>query len=208
MVINGQTYSTQAGLGDTLATSSVITLVNQSNPSQTVELTTGSTTDGTSGQAATLATTSDAAAFQTALESALGISSTNAALTFQVGSTSSDTIGVSLQSVSSNTLFDGVAQNVSTASAAATAYTAVTDALNTIGSARASVGALELEFQYASAAAQSGSQNEAAAASDLLNTNVASTSTQFSTDQVVEQAGISVLAQANQLPQDALKLLQ
>jgi flagellin len=41
----------------------------------------------------------------------------------------------------------------------------------------------------------------------LLDTDVASESTRFSTAQVQLQAGIAVLAQANQLPQNLLKLI-
>lgn len=207
MVVGGQTYSTQSGLGNKLATNTVITLVNQSNPSQTIELTTGSTNNGTAGVAIDLSSSSNATAFQTALSSALGVSSSNAPLTFQVGSTSTASISVALQGSTSSALFGGIAQNVQTASAAATAYSAVTNALNTIGSARAAVGALEEEFNYASASSQAAQQNVNAASSALLSTDVAATSTTFATDQVRLQGGIAVLAQAQQLQQAIVKLL-
>ena len=209
MVVNGETYSTQAGIGSLLTTDKVYTLVNQSNPKQMITFTTGnvstSNTLGSGNTAVDLTSSSNAAAFETALSNALGISSANSSMVFQVGSTTSATIGVSLQSASTNTLFGGQSLDVSSASDASNAYNVVTTALDTVGSYRAGVGALELAFQYASAAAQSGQQNESAAASDLLDTDVASASTSFATAQVQLQAGIAVLAQANQLQQAVLK---
>jgi len=50
-------------------------------------------------------------------------------------------------------------------------------------------------------------QNQGAARSNLLDTDVAATSTAFATAQVQLQAGIAVLAQANQLQQNLLKLI-
>jgi len=207
LVVGGQTYSTVAGIGDTLATSSTFSLENLSNPSQTITLTTGATTDGTAGQAANLSTASDAAAFQTALENALGLTSANAALSFQVGTTSADSIGVSIGSATSNALFGGQSLDVNSIKDASTASSALTTALNTVISIRSTVGALEERFNYATSAATSAQQNEGAAVSNLLDTDVASESTQFATSQVQLQAGIAVLAQANQLQQNLLKLL-
>jgi flagellin len=83
----------------------------------------------------------------------------------------------------------------------------VQTALNTVTSLRANVGALEQRFTYASNALSSAAQNEGAAQSALLDTDVAATSTQFATSQVQLQAGIAVLAQANQLQQNLLKLI-
>jgi len=207
ITLGGQTFSTNAGLGSTLATSKVITLTNTSNPSQTITLTTGTTTNGTTGVAADLSNSTNAAAFQTALSNALGITSANAALSFQVGSTSSASIGVSIGSATTSSLYGGQALDVKTLSDASAASNALSTALNTVTSLRATVGALEEGFNYATAAATSAAQNEGAAKSNLLDTDVAATSTQFATAQVQLQAGIAVLAQANQLQQALLKLV-
>lgn len=207
-VINGDTYVSVGGIGSSIGLNTVIALQDTSNPANIFSITTGNTAIANSSTTALdLSTAAGAAAVQTALQTAFGLNNAGASLSFQVGTTASDSIGVSLGNASTNTLFNGQSIDVSTASDAATAYNVVSNALNTIGSYRASVGALELEFQYASAAAQSGQQNESAAASSLLSTDVAATSTQFATDQVSLQAGIAVLAQANQLDQAALKLL-
>ena len=97
--------------------------------------------------------------------------------------------------------------NVSTAGGAAPASTAVGTALNSVTSTRANVGALEQEFGFAAANLQSSVQNSTAAQSGLLDTDIAGTSTAYATDQVKLQAGIAVLAQANQQLQALLKLI-
>ena len=209
IVVNGQTYSTNAGIGNTFAVNSTITLQNTSNPSQTLTLTTGnvSVTGAASGTAVDLSSASNASAFQTALGNALGLGNANAGLTFQAGTTTSSTIGVSLASSTSSSLFSGQALDVKTQTNASNTYNQLTTALNTISSLRASVGALEERFNYATTALQNASQNEGAAKSNLLDTDVAATSTAFATSQVQLQAGIAVLAQANQLQQNLLKLI-
>jgi flagellin len=100
-------------------------------------------------------------------------------LDFQVGSTSADSLKVSLSSSSTVNLYQGQALNVATAQDAAAAVLALDTAINTITSLRGV----------------------------LLDTDVASESTAYATSQVQLQAGIAVLAQANQLPQNLLKLI-
>ncbi len=212
LTVGGQVYSTQAGVGNLLKTDTVITLVNANNPNQTITLTTGNISNagvaGTGGTAIDLSSSTNAAAFQTALSSALGVSSSNAALSFQVGSSSSDTVGVSIGSATTSALFGGQTLDVKTQADATNAGNVVQNALNIVGALRANVGALETQFNFAQAAIQSAVANEGAAKSNLLDTNVATQSTQFATDQVQLQAGIAVLAQANQLQQNLLKLIQ
>lgn len=128
-------------------------------------------------------------------------------LTFQVGTSASNTIGVTLASSTSSTLFANVTQDVLSQGDATTAGNAVQAALNTVTAYRATVGANEEQFNFATSALTSAQQNESAAKSALLDTDVAATSTTFATNQVQLQAGIAVLAQANQLQQNLLKLL-
>jgi len=128
-------------------------------------------------------------------------------LSFQAGTSSADTLGVTLNSATSSALFANASIDVLSQSDASTASTAVQTALNTVTALRAQAGAYEQQFNYATNALTSAQQNETAAESGLLDTNVAATSTQFATDQVKLQAGIAVLAQADQLPQNLLKLI-
>lgn len=208
-VINGETYTSLSGIGNKIATNTQIILQDTSNPNNTLEFVTGNTGigGGSSSTALDLSSQNNATAIASAIQSALGLNSSNASLTFQVGSASADTIGVSIGSATSSALFGGQSLDVLTQSGAVTAGNAVQTALNTVSSLRASVGALEERFNFASSAIQSAVQNEGAAKSSLLDTDVASTSTAFATAQVQDQAGIAVLAQANQLVQNLLKLI-
>ncbi|MEI6743648.1 MAG: hypothetical protein WCL35_07765, partial [bacterium] len=113
VVLNGDTYSTIAGIGNKFNTDSSITLQNTSNPTQTLTLTTGNISSaGVTGKGNTaidLSSSSNASAFQTALSNALGLNNAGAGLSFQVGATSADSVGVSIGSATSSALFGGQA---------------------------------------------------------------------------------------------------
>lgn len=132
---------------------------------------------------------------------------TGGGLTFQLGTSALDTVGVTINSASTTALFAGASLDVSTQLDAQTASAAVTTAIDTVTTLRSGVGALESQFAFASAALQSSVQNQDAARSELLETDIATESTKFATQQVKLQAGISVLAQANQQLQALLKLI-
>ncbi len=150
-------------------------------------------------------TDENVAAFLTDLNQVFG--RTGGGLTFQLGTTSQDAVGVSIASASTSAIFVGASLSVDTQNNAETASTAVTVAIATVTALRSGVGALESQFAFASAALQTSVQNQDAARSQLLETDIATESTNFATQQVKLQAGISVLAQANQQLQALLKLI-
>lgn len=206
--VGSDIYQSVAGQGSQFKTGQIITLQDQTNASNTISFVMGGTLiPGSTAYAADISTQANADAFQTAVNAALGINGSNASLTFQVGSSTTDTIGVSIGSAQTNSLFGGLKLDVSTQADAAVAANTLTTAINTVTALRANVGALEQRFTYASNAVTSAAQNEGAAKSTLLDTDVASESTKFATSQVQLQAGIAVLAQANQLQQNLLKLI-
>lgn len=126
---------------------------------------------------------------------------------FAVGIGQADKISVKITSVGTSTLFSGEALNVSTQADAARAGEVIQQAINKVTSVRADVGAQMARFDYTSANIEISLQNQDAARGSLLDTDVAAESTAYATTQVQLQAGIAVLAQANQLPQNLLKLL-
>jgi flagellin len=207
-VINGDTYVSTSGIGNQIGINTVIGLEDVTNPGNYAAIVTGNIGIASSSTTALdLSTQSNADLVATALQNGLGLGNANAALTFQVGSATSDTLGVSIGSATSSALFGGQALDVNSQQDAANAFAVVGNALNTVTALRANVGALEERFNFASTAISSAAQNEGAAQSTLLDTDVAATSTQFATSQVQLQAGIAVLAQANQLQQNLLKLI-
>jgi flagellin len=147
---------------------------------------------------------------QTQLIAALnqGFSKAGSGLSFGVGSSATDTISVTLGSVATASIYGGQSLSVGSASNATTAQPAIDKALQLLTAARASVGAFQSRFNFTSANLQTSIQNQDAARGTLLDTDVSAESTAYSTSQVQLQAGIATLAQANQLPQQLLKLLQ
>lgn len=132
---------------------------------------------------------------------------TGGGLSFQVGTVSTDTLSVSIGSATTSTIFAGASLDVLTQSTASTASTALEDALSAVTALRANVGALQSRFGYAAASIQVSIQNQDAARGEILDTDIAGESTNYATAQVKLQAGISVLAQANQQLQSLLKLI-
>jgi flagellin len=89
-----------------------------------------------------------------------------------------------------------------------------TDLINKIDAAngyistqRAQLGAAQNRLGYAAASLTTTAQNVTAANSQIRDVDVASETSNMSKDQILMQAGVSVLAQANQVQQLALKLL-
>lgn len=137
----------------------------------------------------------------------IGFAKAGTGLKFSVGSAATDKIGVSLSSANSSSLYNGATLDVTTAPNAQAASASLDIAITKVVSLRASVGALQSRFNFASNAIQSSIENQDSARSVLLDTDVSAESTAYSSAQVQLQAGISVLAQANQLTQNLLKLI-
>ena len=81
------------------------------------------------------------------------------------------------------------------------------NALSRVSKFRANVGAVEDRLNFAINNLGSESNNLSTAQSRIMDTNMASSMTQFSKEQILVNAGISMLAQANQMPGMVLKLL-
>jgi flagellin len=95
-----------------------------------------------------------------------------------------------------------------TAMGGATVTLTSSDDVSTIAASRASNGAAQSSLQFDSQANASTQTNLAAAAGQISNVDVASESTNLAKYNVMVQYGASMLAQANQTTQIALKLIQ
>jgi flagellin len=98
--------------------------------------------------------------------------------------------------------------DLTTAAGAQAAIDTVDAALATIDSARGDLGAIQNRFESTIANLQNVSENVAAARSRIMDADFASETAAMTKAQVMQQAGTAMLAQANQLPQAALSLLQ
>ncbi len=201
LTINGVEYSSASGIGSTLGAHQTYRLTSAEDPNQFVNFTTGSST-------IVIDSAEKALSVEAALKTAFGATAGSSALSFQIGASATDTLSVSIGSAKTSTLFSGKALNVLTQAAATEASDQLDTALKTVTTLRASVGALQSRFNFASANIQIAVQNQDAARGELLDTDVATESTAYATSQVKLQAGISVLAQANQQLQNLLKLIQ
>jgi flagellin len=99
-------------------------------------------------------------------------------------------------------------QNVLTVAGANATIAAVDSALSTVSGFQSQLGAIQNRFTAAVQNLQSTSQNLTQSRSTIQDANFAQETANLTQAQVLEQAGISVLAQANQEPQLILKLLQ
>ena len=130
-------------------------------------------------------------------------------LAFKVGTgnQSYDSLSFTVDNASTTAL--GLnASLISTASNAETASTAVSAAIDTLNTSRSEVGAAQNRLTFASANLASAIENAEAARSTLLDLDVAAEMTAFSSKQVLMQTGIAMLAQANQIPQNLMRLFQ
>jgi flagellin len=129
-----------------------------------------------------------------------------AGISVLVGSSSTDTINISLSNLTSATLLGG-ALDVTTPANAATALTALDTAINTVSTARAQIGAQESRFNFSADSIQTQTQNLQAANSAIRDVDVAAEQAMLSSAEVKTQAAVSAETAANQMPQYLLKLL-
>ncbi len=99
-------------------------------------------------------------------------------------------------------------QVITTTNAAATALTTVKAAINQLATDRASIGAYQSRLNYTSEQLVVTKENLTAASSRIKDVDVAEESTQYARYNVLVQSGTAMLAQANQMPQSVLRLLQ
>jgi flagellin len=102
----------------------------------------------------------------------------------------------------------GGTANVSNQASAESAVTAIANATTILGNSQSVAGIGENEFGYAANLAQSQLTNETAAESQIRDANLAQQSAVLTKAQILLQAGIAALAQANSAPQQLLTLLQ
>lgn len=134
---------------------------------------------------------------------------TTQSLDFQVGlgsTAGTDTIAVKMVDVTSSTL--GVSGlDISSKASAQAALQTIDDAIGKVSSSRADLGAAGNRFNAAIENIQTFAESLSAANSRIRDVDVAEETSNLARTQILVQAGVSVLSQANQSPQMALKLL-
>lgn len=130
--------------------------------------------------------------------------------TFKVGtgtSPTSDEIIATVSSISAGSL--GISStNVTTKSEADVSSVAISNAIDELQDHRATIGANQNRLEFASANLATSVENTEAARSQLLDLDIASEMSNFVSKQILIQAGVAMLSQANQLPNNLLRLFQ
>ena len=103
---------------------------------------------------------------------------------------------------------NALAAGISTTTAAVAALTTVKAAISQLASDRATIGAYQSRLNLTAEQLVVSKENLSAASSRIQDTDVAEESTQFARYNILVQSGTAMLAQANQLPQSVLRLLQ
>lgn len=138
----------------------------------------------------------------------------NANVDFFVGTDSSDTISVNFAGLSAGaadfqaaTLGVGTS-TVDTAANATTASGAIDTAIERVSEARANAGAYISRFEYRGEQIATSMENIQAAQSSIMDVDLAAEQSRLVSSQVLVQAAVSALSQANQIPQSLLRVLQ
>jgi flagellin len=126
----------------------------------------------------------------------ISLLSSKSSITFQVGANDKETISVSTISLGEavGKLSLGEIKSIDTA-------------IDKVSAAAGEFGSVQNRLQYTQSDLATYTQNLTAAQSSIVDVNMAAEMTNFTKEQVLQQAGVSVLAQANSLPQAVLKLL-
>nr|WP_321454737.1 flagellin [uncultured Cohaesibacter sp.] len=124
-----------------------------------------------------------------------------------VGSTAADTINMSIAELSTSELhIDDL--DVSTKDGAAKALSVLDVAIDDISEARAQMGASMSRFEFRSAQIDTSVENLEAAKSAIADVDIAKEQASLSSSTVKVQAAVAAASQANQMPQNLLRLIQ
>ena len=142
--------------------------------------------------------------------------------TFQVGAntTTNDTIDITTVDLTSDATITPVAgtdntgagraviDNTTTATAIHTVIDNIDTALNTVNNQRATMGASQSRFDAVISNLQISVENQSSARSRIMDADFAVETANLSRANILQQAGNAMVAQANQMPQQVLRLLQ
>lgn len=129
------------------------------------------------------------------------------AMTIQIGANQYQNMDVHIPEVSSESLYlDTV--NVAVNGGADKAISTMDAAIAKLSAVRSGIGAYTNRLEYASSSLAETQEDMTTAYSGLMDTDMASEMTEYTQQNILEQAAISVLSQANDIPQQVLSLLQ
>jgi len=130
-------------------------------------------------------------------------------LVFQVGADNIDRVIVSTTNLAADpSVLAVTAGNITDPALSSQAMFDIDAALSTINTERAMYGAVQNRFEAIIATLQVTVENQSAARGRIMDADFATETANMSRAQILQQAGTAMVAQANQLPQQVLQLLQ
>ena len=129
---------------------------------------------------------------------------------FLVGANAGQTISINVSrpgGFGTDGLFNNSLLSVASENLASAAITAIDTAISIVGGTRAELGAVQNRFQSTIRNLSNIAENVAGARSRIRDTDFAVETAELTRNQIIQQAGTTILGQANQRPQAALSLL-
>ncbi|MCK6206025.1 flagellin [Bacillus infantis] len=129
------------------------------------------------------------------------------ALTFQIGANQGETLDITIGAMDSAALLISGA-NVGTTAGAQTAISLFESAIQTVSAERSKLGSFQNRLEHTTTNLQTANENLTSAESRIRDLDMAEEMANFTRNNILNQAGQAMLAQANQLPQGILQLLK
>ncbi len=216
VLLNGASVSADANTNGTVTAAEIATAINATTGFTASNNAGTLTIASTDGSNFTLAETISAGASGTGFA---GVVNTGTATTFRgrvaldsqvaatIGGAAPGTAGLTAgNGTSSSIAYSAI--NVLTAGAADTLLEVVDAALTTVNNSRADLGALQNRFDSVIANLSTTSENLTASRSRIQDADFAAETALLTRSQILQQAGVAMLAQANALPNNVLTLLR
>ena len=128
---------------------------------------------------------------------------------FQVGANATDQITIATENLTNNSAITALpGSDLLSAANSITSMDAIDAAMTVVNAERAQYGATQNRFEAVIETLQVASENQSAARGRIMDADFAMETANLSRAQILQQAGTAMVAQANQLPQQVLQLLQ
>lgn len=197
---NGSTYSGSLAATDhdgsgNMLNGAVVTLTTGGSDNNKIDIAINTAFDVDLAHAAGTITFSGAAETSFSYKVGTGTSATADEITVSLSGTSASALGLATTDITDATTAD-------------TASTLITNAIDQLNITRANIGASLNRLEFAAANIATTLENTEAARSNLLDLDIAAEMSNFTSKQILQQAGVAMLAQANETPQTLLRLFQ
>ncbi len=199
----GSSFTSNAAAAGTIATST--------GTDATIVATAGFTQYSAKGNVITIED-GNAKGLQLEISGVAGAGSTvdvdsNGTLSMQIGANQGQDMNISLSDMRSAALgVSGI--DISSSNSAKTAITTINDAITSVSTERAKLGAFQNRLEHTINNLNTSSENLTAAESRVRDVDMAKEMMEFTKNNILQQAAQAMLAQANQAPQGVLQLLR